>query len=246
MKIYLTKPRHTKYGTIKLETYSSLELLMDDATVWFDPPKFQKPILCIFESELVWYGFNSKISGSHIKLKYLPEGEVKEACKALIRKSFNSGLTESLCNRHYKWIGELDIILEHSQDFTNHTLYVIKPDPVEISFAGIDRTRIYFERPKLQRYPFYNDNTYNYQFELLSNNYLNGLLFRKNKDLKIFSTVIWKDIVNSFDIGMTYDEMDDLSFFYNTINKENHKKGMSSKRMILEYNILFKLKGNLK
>lgn len=62
--------------------------------------------------------------------------------------------------------------------------------------------------------------------------------YLENKDLKNFSTIIWKDIVNSFDIGLTYDEMDDLSFFYHTINKKIIKRNEFKKTGVgIQYTI---------
>jgi hypothetical protein len=50
--------------------------------------------------------------------------------------------------------------------------------------------------------------------------------------------LFWNDIVNSFDVNA--ENMDD---FYRNINKNNHKKGQSSKKFIKEYYFNLILRG---
>lgn len=237
MKIYLTKPPHTKYGRIKLNTYQTIDELVDDSTFWFDKPKFKKPFICVFTEELAWDGFSNLYHCSG-KIKNFPEGPVKEAMKTLIKNTIREDFYETFSNRHYKWIGEIEVDLVSSTTTGNFNLYLTKPDAVDIHVAGIDRATIWFHKPKLKRelIDLYESNKFNYHLEGQSG--IKGVYFRKFQ--KELCQMFWNDIVNSFDI-----QFDNMTEFYTKINNKNHKKGQSSKKFVKEYYFNLLLRGDI-
>lgn len=237
MKIYITKPAHTKYGLIKLTPYASVDDIVENSTFWFVKPTFAKPFICMLTDDFGWPGFASDYQAFG-QIKDFPEGQVKEEMKKLVRNSIDDDFYESLNNRHYKWIGELDVDLIPSNTSGNFNLYLTKPDVWDIQFAGIDRATIWLYKPKLKRSEFdlYDNTKHHYTFDGIVG--IKGQYFRKfaNDSLGL---LFWNDIVNSFDVNA--ENMDD---FYRNINKNNHKKGKSSKKFIKEYYFNLILRGD--
>lgn len=236
MKIYVTKPAHTKYGRMKLDTYSSVEDLIENSTFWFDKPKFEKPFKCFLTDEISWNGFTN---GFHSmgSMKNFPEGEVKEVLKKMIRNSINEDFSETLVNRHYKWIGELDVDLIASETSGNFNLYLTKPDAIDIKVAGIDRAIIWLYKPTLKKVAdLYTGKTLTYQFDGIVG--IKGLFFRKRE--KALCEIFWQNIVDSFDI-----QFNNMNEFYHRISNKNHKKGQSPKKFIKEYYFNLLLRGDV-
>jgi hypothetical protein len=235
MKIYLTKPAHTKYGLIPLKKYESINDLIDNSVFWFVKPVFAKPFICFLTDEFGWPGFSTDYQCSG-QIKDFPEGEVKEAMKTMVRESVDDNFHETLPNRHYKWIGELEVDIVSSETAGNFNLYLTKPDVWDIQFAGIDRAMVWLYPPKLtkQEKLYKTDKDY-YKFDGVVG--IKGNYFRKfaNDTLGI---MFWMDIVNSFDVS--YENVDD---FYRNINDENHKKDQSSTQFIKIYYFNLFLRG---
>lgn len=237
MKIYITKPPHTKYGSIKLSTYKSIEDLIDNSSFWFDKPTFNKPLICIFMQEFFWRGFYSGLNGCDGKIKYFPEGVVKEELKRIVRNSINEYFYESLENRHYKWIGQIDVELVEKSNSGNFNLYLTKPSACDIRIAGMDRSILWLSLPMLMTCNY--DDKYTHNF-FNSNVGISGKFFRKNKDVKDIGIKFWDAIVNSFNI-----EFSNMNEFYNKIDDNNHKDGMSSSEFIKEFHFDINLKGGV-
>lgn len=225
MKIYITKPKHSKYGSIKLENpFNSIEELIDNSIVWFYKPAFEKPFMDIFGEGFVWRWWISKYSSS-IPLKYFPESEVKDNLRKLVLDSISPDFYESLHNRHYKWIGELDVDLIRKETIGNLTLYLTKPCVWSIKVAGIDRAKIWFTKPVLKKYD--NELSKEDLFLLDGLHYIDGKFFRKVDEHEDLCSDMWNSIINSFDVS--YDN------FYSEITENNHKAGQSSNEFVKEY-----------
>ncbi len=71
MKLYITKPRHTRYGYMKIDNpYQSIDELIEESSIWFMKPTYLKPVICMFEGVIVWYYFeNHGYRSSSIKVK---------------------------------------------------------------------------------------------------------------------------------------------------------------------------------
>lgn len=237
MKIYITKNPHTKYGSIKLSTYKSIEDLINNSYFWFDKPSFSKPLICDFTQQFYWRGFNSRISGTSGKIKYFPEGEVKEKIKEVVRNSIKEDFYETINNRHYKWIGEIDVEIIERNTSGNFNLYLTKPCIHGIQFAGMDRAILWLDYPILKTCNM--DNKY-FKYKLIEftgNASISGKFFRKNDEMKSIGLKFWDAIVNSFDV-----DFKDMDEFYQKINDNNHKKGMSDLEFIQEFYFDIKLK----
>lgn len=236
MKIYLTKPAHTKYGLIKLTPYTSVDDIIDNSSFWFVQPTFEKPFICFLTDDFGWRGFSSNYN-CYGKVKQFPEGDVKEAMKKIIRASIDDNFYESLHNRHYKWIGELAVDLEPSKTSGNFNLYLTKPSVWDVKFAGIDRATLWLYPPELKKEQddLYDESKIDYNFDGVVG--IKGNYFRKFE--KTLNLIFWTDIVNSFDVSS--ENMDD---FYRNINENNHKTGKSSKEFIKEYYFNLILRGD--
>lgn len=224
MKLYITKPKHTKYGRIELDTpFESIEELIEHSTIWFSKPVFEKPFIDIFGDKFCWRWWIAKYRCS-ILFKHFPECEVKESIRELIKKSINSNFHENLHNRHYKWIGEIDVTLFRKKTSGNFNLYLTKPQSVwDIKYAGIDRFRIFFSKPELPL-SFENENRY----------YIDGKFFRKSKEFENLCIEMWSCIKNSFDVQEEN--------FLDNIIEQNHKNKQSSTEFIKEF--FFDIKNN--
>lgn len=235
MKIYLTKPAHTKYGLIKLTPYASVDDIIENSIFWFVKPTFEKPFICFLTNDFGWRGFSSDYPCSG-KIKNFPDGEVKAAMKKIIRDSIDDDFYETLPNRHYKWIGELDVDLLPSETSGNFNLYLTKPDVWDIQFAGVDRATIWLYPPELKKIEsdLYDNNKFHYRFDGIVG--IKGNYFRKFESK--LNLMFWTDIVNSFDVSS--ENMDD---FYRNINDNNHKKGQGSNKFIKEYYFNLFLRG---
>lgn len=229
MKLYITKPLHTRYGSIKFDKYPSLSSLLDDCKIWFFKPIFMKPALCVFGEGFIWNGFvSSNNIVDFVQYKHFPEGEVKNKIKDIISHSLKEDLSESFHDRHHKWMGECEVKFGMTEDTENSfELYLTKPLVESIKFAGIDRAKIWFTKPKLTRHYFgiVHDNSYIYKLNTPEKAYLQGKVFRKHPELEKELNILWNSIENSFDIEENND-------FLMSINNNNHKKGKSSKQMI--------------
>lgn len=228
MKLYITKPYHTRYGYMKIDNpYNTIEDLINESSVWFMKPKFLKPNICMFEGTIVWNGYhNHGYYSTSIRVSSLPEGQVKEKIKKLIRASISDDFSETRTNRYHTWIGEVDVEFVEKESKGNFNLYLTKPNAHSISFAGVDQCKIWLEQPKYNR--IYRDvgqkNEINYNMIVKDKDYISGKIFRKTPELNFIMTKIWKALVESFDI-----EFKDSNDFYMKINDKNHKKGMSSR-----------------
>lgn len=235
MKIYITKPVHTRYGRIKLEKFDSIESLIDNSMFWFVKPTFSKPFICFLTDELSRMGFNSDYQCNG-KVKDFPEGEIKEIMKNMVRESIDDDFHESFPNRHYKWMGELDVDLLPSETSGNFNLYLTKPSVWDIQFAGIDRATIWLYPPylKKEQSDLYDTDKFYYDFDGRVG--IKGNYFRKfESDL---SVMFWTEIVNSFDVNS-----ESMDYFYKTINDKNHKEGQSSTEFVKEYYFNLILRG---
>lgn len=236
MKIYLTKPAHTKYGLIKLTPFDSVDDIIDNSSFWFVKPTFEKPFICFLTDDFGWSGFSSDYQCSG-KVKQFPEGVVKEAMKKMIRESIDDNFYESLHNRHYKWIGKLDVDLEPTKTSGNFNLYLTKPSVWDIQFAGVDRATVWLYPPELKKEQtdLYDSNKFHYSFDGLVG--IKGIYFRKfDNELNL---LFWNDIVKSFDISS-----ENMDFFYRNINDKNHKECQSSTEFIKEYYFNLILRGD--
>lgn len=238
MKLYITKPLHTRYGSIKFPKYSNLSSLLDDCIIWFFKPIFRKPVLCIFGEGFIWNGFiSSKHMVDFVQYKHFPEGEVKNKIKNIISHSLKEDLSESLANRHYKWIGECEVKFAMTENIENSfEMYLTKPDIESMRFAGIDKAKVWFTKPKLTRHYFgiAHNNSYIYNLNTTEKAYLECKLFRKHPELEKELNILWNAIKNSFDIKENND-------FLMSINNNNHKKGKSSNQMIETFRFILQL-----
>jgi hypothetical protein len=236
MKIYITKPAHTKYGLIKLTPYSSVDDIVENSTFWFVKPDFEKPFICFLTDDFGWRGFSSDYQCSG-KVKHFPEGAVKEAIKKKIRDSIDLDFYESLHNRHYKWIGELDVDLIPSETSGNFNLYLTKPDVWDIQFAGIDRATLWLYPPELKKEQtdLYDNDKFHYRFDGVVG--IKGNYFRKFENK--LNLMFWNDIVNSFDVSS-----ENMDYFYRNINDKNHKEDQSSTEFVKEYYFNLILRGD--
>lgn len=239
MKLYITKPKHTAYGSIKMDRYDTFESLLDNCDIWFFKPEFEKPFLCCFEGSFEWRGFSTpNVNQSNIKYNFLPEGEVKKAIRQVIQQSLNEDLSENIRNRHYKWIGEVDvdILLTNNKHEANFLLYMVKPSSVSsIMVRGIDHFKVFLHHPILKKVPLGNDDR-----DILSTNqdvYLSGKVFRKHPELSSILDYLWRPVIESFDV----DPLDIENFYYN-IKDSNHKKGQGPLEFILEVPLSLSLK----
>lgn len=240
MKIYITKPAHIKYGKILLNRYSSIDKLLDDCTVWFNKPFFRKPVICFLTDQFIWYGFDCGLSDSYIKLKHLPEGEVKDKLKELVKTSLNFDLSESLPNRHYKWMGTLDIEMTITDETPDLTLYLTKPSIWDIQFAGIDRARIWFTQPVLTEVKsLYPDDLKRFELSTGKNNYLSGKVFRKVHEFEDAGLKMWQAITNTFTVSQ-----DNIETYYDALKPETEKQGMTDKEFIVPFHFKFKLRSS--
>lgn len=242
MKLYITKPKHTAYGSIKMERYDSFERLLADCSIWFFKPFFLKPSICPFEQEFFWQGFSYPSNQeSYIRYEFFPEGSVKEAIRDLVRQSLKPDLTETLSNRHHRWIGECDVVIREVQkdESSNFVLYFTKPDCVySIQSRGIDRCSLWLHRPLLKRVYFLNSKEYSYRLQTLENASISGKVLRKHPELKSLFLNLWQEIVESF--NFTARDMDE---FYTTISEKNHKRGQSCLGFIREVPLVITLAG---
>ncbi len=173
MKLYITKPKHTRYGQIKMKRYESIDDLYADCTIWFQKPSFQKPSLCMFTQELMWPGFDDKLTCKHYK--WVESIDVKID---VFDESVN-------------------------QDKLAISLFLIKPEAGSIAVAGIDRCLIFFSKPKLIRryYANYtNPAGYYYDLHTDKSDVLSGWLFRKVKEFDDLGKLMWKSILESYTV----------------------------------------------
>lgn len=233
INLYITKPAHTKYGTIPFPKYNNIEDLLNDCKIWFKKPALEKPCLCVFTSEFIWYGFQSDLRECFIYFKDLPEIKVKDEIRNIITESLNEDLSESLSNRHYKWIGTINVNIDivNKDAEKKIVLYLTKPCVWSIRSAGIDRAKIWFKKPKLKRIYMRNDKKEDYIKSLEADcPYLCGRLIRKTKELEPLCDIMWQSILDSFN----YNE--EKGFYYN-LSERSHKKGQSETKFIKEFYI---------
>lgn len=248
MKLYITKPKHTRYGQIKMKRYESIDDLYADCTIWFKKPSFQKPSLCMFTQELMWPGFEAGYHASGIKfsnwLSIPALNTINNVIKEIIKSSLNDDLTDKLTCKHYKWVESIDVKIDVFDESVNQdklaiSLFLIKPEAGSIAVAGIDRCLIFFSKPKLIRryYANYtNPAGYYYDLHTDKSDVLSGWLFRKVKEFDDLGKLMWKSILESYTV-----DCEDMNFFYRNINEKNHKKGQSSKKFVKEFKIIMTL-----
>lgn len=208
--------------------YQTIDELVNASSVWFMQPYFNKPNICMFEGVIVWNGYENHGYGSScVKVSDLPEGAVKDAIKALIKTTINPDFTEDRPCRYYKWMGEVDVTFVERTTSGNFNLYLTKSSPHDISFAGIDRCRIWLEQPKYKKFEIDVGSKvyYNYEMRVKHQKYISGRVFRKTSEIKYISDKMWQSVIDSFTV-----EFDDIYDFYLNINTKNHKKGMTSKK----------------
>jgi hypothetical protein len=219
---------------MKIENpYQSIEELIEDSSIWFMKPTYQKPAICMFEGVIVWYYFeNHGYRSSSIRVRDFPEGDVKEKIKTLIRASIEPNFHEIRLNRYHRWIGEVDVTFVEKESSGNFNLYFTKSSPHDLTFAGIDYCKIWLEKPRYIRVKIdsgMNLKTY-YEMEVKGKSYIAGKVFRKTPEIAYISSKMWKSVVNSFDLNFNFEKDDMADDFYMKINNRNHKKGMSSKK----------------
>ena len=220
MKLYITKPKHTKYGRIPLENpFNSIEELIENCQVWLHKPFFEKPFMDIFGEGFCWRFWNSDYHCS-VFFNQFPEGEVKECIRQTINDSISANFHENRLNSHYKWIGEINVELFRKETPSNFNLYLTKPSSIwDIRYAGIDRCRIFLSKPNIPL-----------DLEKHYINYISGKFFRKNKEFEDFCLEMWSDIKNSFDVE------DNIEFnFLEKISETNHKNNQDCANFIKEY-----------
>lgn len=208
--------------------YQTIDELVNASSVWFIKPYFNKPNICMFEGTIVWNGYDNHGYGSScVNVSDLPEGAVKDAIKALIKTTINTDFTESRSYRYYKWVGEVDVTFIERTTSGNFNLYLTKGSPHDISFAGIDRCKVWLEQPKYRKFEIDVGNKiyYNYEMRVNHQKYIAGKVFRKTSEIKYISDKMWQSVIDSFNV-----EFDDIYDFYLNINTKNHKKGMTSKK----------------
>jgi hypothetical protein len=213
--------------------YQTIDELIDDSSIWFTKPTYQKPVICMFEGVIVWYYFEShSYRSSSIRVRDFPKGEIKEKVKTLIRSSIDPDFNETRLNRYHRWIAEIDVAFVEKETSGNFNLYLTKSSPHDLAFAGIDHCKIWLEKPRYVRVKIDSGmslKTY-YETEVKGKSYLSGKVFRKTPEIDYISSKMWKSIVNSFDLNFNFEEDDMADDFYMKINNRNHKKGMSSKK----------------
>ncbi len=213
---------HTKYGYIKLKKrYRTLASFIDNCKVHFSKPYFSKPFKCAITNEFCWSGWTTDLNSSSY-VKDFPEGKVKERIKQLISDSIRNDLSETFENRHYKWIGELNVEFirkEYSGDFN---LYLTKPSVSEIKFSGLDRAIFWFYKPKIKKFE--------HSVSFNSKSAFSGKTLRTCWDDNLFVSEVWKDIVCTFDI-----KYKSSGYFYRNISEEYQKTGENSEEFIKEY-----------
>lgn len=233
MKLYITKPRHTRYGHMKIDNpYKTIDELINNSSIWFMKPNFLKPNICMFEGTVVWNGYrNHGYHSSSVVFSSFPEGPVKEKIKQMISESIDDNFQESRHNRYYKWIGEVDVTLTERTTSGNFNLYLTKALASQITFAGIDYCPIWLEPPTYSRININTGLSQYYQYQLIKKNnpheYIAGKIFRKTPELQDITAKMWDSIVSSFDV-----KFNDMNEFYMAINDKNHKKGMSVRQFV--------------
>ncbi len=225
MKIYITKPIHSKYGRIKLEhKYKNIEELIQDSELWVRKPIFEKAFKCIFTNDLVIRGWYSDY-GFMGMVKNFPDNEIKKIIIDKIKKSIENNFYESLKNRHYKWIGELDVNLVRKEKSGNFNLYLTKPTSHSIQSRGIDKADFWLQRPTLKENK--DENRVNYS--LTGESSISGKFFRKCFESE-FLDEAWNDIVNSFDF-----KHENMNEFYYNLKEEYSKPGQDHLNFCKEY-----------
>lgn len=219
---------------MKIENpYQTIDELIDDSSIWFMKPNYQKPVICMFEGVIVWYYFeNHGYNSSSVRVRDFPEGEIKEKVKTLIRSSIEPNFHETRLNRYHRWIGSVDVTFVEKQTSGNFNLYLTKSCTHDLAFAGIDYCKIWLEKPRYIRVKIDSGmslKTY-YEMEVKNKSYISGKVFRKHHEIEHISSKMWKSIVNSFDLNFDFEKDDIADDFYMKINNRNHKKGMSSKK----------------
>lgn len=222
MKIYITKPQHTKYGRIKIDNpFRSIEELIENSLIWFNKPFFHKPFIDLFDEKIAWRSWESHYD-SGILFSQFPEGEVKEALRQSVKNSINTDFYETLSNRYYTWIGEIDVEFIRKKKSGNFNLYLTKPSSAwDIRFAGIDRCKVFLSKPNCPL-----------NFQYIENHipYIQGKFFRKNKELENLTFEMWKSIKDSFDITDN-----NAVNFLESITATSHKDKQSCSEFIKEY-----------
>lgn len=213
MKIYITKPKHTKYGSIPIEnSFTTVEDLIEHSMVWLIKPYLEKPFMDIFGGGFCLRPWGSRYRCS-ILFKYFPEGQVKEEIRKIIRQSINDDFSETLHNRHHKWIGELEVDLTRRDTPGNFDLYLTKPPSAwDVNFAGVDRAKIFFNKPCKKTLRSWMDGE-DHEMEY----YIVGEFFRRNPDFESLTLEMWEDIKNTF----TIPQEDYLYLMDETRHKEN-------------------------
>lgn len=189
--------------------------------IWFNKPFFHKPFIDLFDEKIAWRSWESHYD-SGILFSQFPEGEVKEALRQSVKNSINTDFYETLSNRYYTWIGEIDVEFIRKQESGNFNLYLTKPSNVwHLRYAGIDRCKIFLSKPDIPL-----------NFQHIDNNmpYIQGKFFRGKKELEDLTFEMWKSIKDSFDI------IDNNQFnFLESITEKNHKDKQSCSEFIKEY-----------
>lgn len=213
MKIYITKPKHTKYGSIPIDNpFTSIEDMIDNCMIWLIKPYLEKPFMDIFGGGFCLRSWSSRYR-CNVLFKYFPECEVKENIRHLIRLSINDDFSESIHNRHHKWIGEIDTEIIRRDTPGNFNLYLTKPPSAwDVNFAGIDRAKIFLFCPEKELLEslvngVYDDKIY----------YIVGEFFRRNPDFEVLTYEMWGEIKNTF----TIPEEDYFYKMNETCHKEN-------------------------
>lgn len=219
IKLYITKPLHTKYGRIPLEnSFNSTDELIQHSRVWLCKPSFQKPFIDIFEENFCIREWHSSYQDG-IRLKDFPDGKVKESICNVIKKTIEPNFYESLYFRHHKWIGEIDVTLIRKEKSGNFNLYLTKPSSVwDIEFAGIDRCKIFLNKPEM---PLNHEKHY-------LKNYIKGVIFRKTPELEPLCIEMWNNVKDSFDIPDQFN-------FLRKINDDNHKENQDCCNFMREF-----------
>lgn len=211
MKIYITKPIHSKYGHIKLDTpFATLDYIIQNSRIWFKKPHHEKPFLDIFDiTNFCYRGWGCRLP-CILFVKNMPHSKLKETIITAIKNSIHIDLTEDFHNKHYKWCYEIDVKFIRRETPGNFDLYLTKPSVHDLEFAGIDRAKLYFQDPYL--------NTMSEDEDHLPIDHLVGKLFRKNEELYDPHCIdMWNAIKSSFNVPN--DEN-----FLNRISKTNHKE----------------------
>lgn len=225
IKIYITKPIHTRYGRIQLDNpFKDINDMINNSCIWFYRPSFEKPFIDIFEENFCLRGWDT-FSKSLVLFKDFPDGEVKNHIYKKIFESVDSNFYEKIKNRYYNWLEIIDVELIQRKNKGNFDLYLMKPKYAwDIQFAGIDRAKIFLYQPDLKTEKKYHELCY-----------IEGKFFRKTKEVENLCIEMWKTIKNSFDV-------EDNEHFLNLITDSNHKINQSSKEFIKIFHCDLKLK----